>query len=213
MIVFADPSTLMVTIVDREVEEIHLSDLNEIKKRLTGKKVIWVTGVAKASGDDVIRLLEGFSQQVEKQARSQPRTGRMFMHSTGAGHLVVTGDGVNLSFTSPLDFKDMATLPKDIISRCSNLRRAIELGKVELFDEADKPLIRSKYNKYLKKSEAREKARDKDLGSILLDPSKRAVDFVTDGIYDENTIDLTDESEASGDDSEETKFIKKFGIQ
>jgi hypothetical protein len=213
MIVFADPTSHMVTIVnDGKAEEIHISDLDAIRKRLARKKVTWVTNVSRASGDDVINLLEKFSQQIDKQARSQPRTGRMFMHSTGPGQLIITGDGVNLTFIGPLDFKDLATLPKDIMVRCHNLKRAIELGKIEVFDEADKSLIRAKYNKYLKKSDAREKARDQGLSSILLDPSKKAADFVSSGSYDENAIDMTDEQEDDSYESEESKFIKKYGL-
>lgn len=216
MIVFADPSTQTVMIAGKTIEEFDFSEIKEIAKRIKGKQVIWVTGAAKAGGDEVLELLGGFIEQFEQQSRNKPRTGRMLMHSTVSGQVVITGpNNVVIKFSNPLDFKDVSAFPEDIFERMPNLKKAINQGKIAIIDEADKSLVRAKYGKFLKKQEKREKDRDRQLDSILVDSGVSAIDHASRGGSDADAMDLTNEQEMDSvdDDSEESKFIKKYDIK
>lgn len=207
MIVFADIKEQTLTLAGSKVEKFHISDLPAISARLKGQKVIWVTNAARATGDEVIKLLEKYSSQSDKDAEKN-KTGNLVMHAATKGQVVIEDQGISLIFKGPLDFKYVSALPGGSIDLYPKLRKAIEIGKIKVIDESEKSKIILKDKNSVKKKVGN---KEKSLDALLIDSGVSAIEFASHGGYSDDTLDINDD--AGEDLSDEADFIKRFDIQ
>lgn len=210
IIVFMNEQDKTVTIIDgQDVSVIDWGDVNAIGDIVAGQEVYYVTSAEFVDGGSIVELLSEITGN--DYDPSVKHSNAKYLRSIGASKLLCRGsDGKDVTFSGPTDIKSIADLPKGTMENNHNLLKCIELGKVQIIDEASRKKVLDEASKKKKSKNARDAAID----SILI---KTSVDefLKNDGKSPDDIPEIEISASASfkKEDNEEVYGnLKKLGL-
>lgn len=152
LIVLIDSENRIVKLYGKYTREIPFAFAFILPSLLNGEDILYISGVEKAMGEDVINLL---AQMITTE--DSPKE-RLFIRSKQEGY--VRAPEVKLTFNGPKDAKPIDTYGWDLFERSETLRRWLAADKIEILTESEATALRKK--------RPDPKSKDKALDEIIL---------------------------------------------
>ena len=193
MIVLIDQEKKQVTVSSESSYDIYnWNDLDSISKKISSKKVYYVTSAKEVEGNDVLSLL---SKCTGKECTIIEKTGRLYLRSLFKGKLILRGQEEDLVFNNKIDFKSFAKFGGDPRECYPDLDLYLKSNKLEIVDECDIPRIKEEEaakNKSKKNSSVLS-TKEAEISKLIIDGS---VDSLMSGDYvsdedDGESIEIT----------------------
>jgi hypothetical protein len=183
--------------------------LSDIASVIRNKQVYYVTSAEFVPGQDVIDLLSEITGRSYEPSNED--MSRRFIRCVSPGKLVCRTTNGELVFEGPTDIKPLESLPDNALETSDNLRKCLEIGKVEIIDSLRRQQILAE----AKSKKANKNARDKGIDNILIKTSvddflKKSSSPSADDIPE---ISISSEASFKKEDTEEVySNLKKLGI-
>lgn len=171
IVVLIDIESGTVSLFGKYNKTLSIHDVFLLQAYIDGENVIYVLQAEEAEGSDVAAFVQDIANQSDFEKEKQ------YIRYIGEGYKRISD--IKLTFAGPKDAKMLERIGYDIFQKSPQLKKMLQDGEIEVLSESEV--------KRLKKPLPDQKAKDKQLDSILLNKKEDALEM-DDMFKDENEV-------------------------